>query len=78
MTEQSQSFEKSMARLEEIVARMERGDVPLEQALSLFEEGTGLVSRCTALLDEAELKVIQLSKGPDGEPVEGEFNENEG
>ena len=57
---------------------MERGDVPLEQALSLFEEGTGLVSRCTALLDEAELKVIQLSKGPDGEPVEGEFNENEG
>ena len=78
MTEQSQSFEKSMARLEEIVARMERGDVPLEQALSLFEEGTGLVSRCTALLDEAELKVIQLSKGPDGEPVEGEFNENDG
>ena len=78
MTEQSQSFEKSMARLEEIVAHMERGDVPLEQALSLFEEGTGLVSRCTALLDEAELKVIQLSKGPDGEPVEGEFNENEG
>ena len=78
MTEQSQSFEKSMARLEEIVARMERGDVPLEQALSLFEEGTTLVSRCNKLLDEAELKVIQLSKGADGQPVEGEFNENEG
>lgn len=78
MSEQSQTFEKSMARLEEIVARMERGDVPLEQALSLFEEGTTLVSHCSKLLDEAELKVIQLSKGPDGQPVEGEFNENEG
>ena len=78
MTEQSQTFEKSMARLEEIVARMERGDVPLEQALSLFEEGTNLVARCNKLLDEAELKVIQLSKGPDGQPVEGEFDDNEG
>ena len=78
MSEQSQTFEQSMARLEEIVSRMERGDVPLEQALSLFEEGTGLVARCTKLLDEAELKVIQLSKGSDGEPVEREFAEYEG
>ena len=78
MTEQSQTFEQAMARLEEIVSRMERGDVPLEQALSLFEEGTKLVSQCTKLLDEAELKVIKLSKGPNGEPVESEFDENEG
>ncbi len=78
MTEQSRSFELSMARLEEIVTRMERGDVPLEQALSLFEEGTGLVSHCTKLLDEAELKVLKLSKGSDGEPVESEFEDNEG
>ncbi len=78
MTEQSRSFELSMARLEEIVARMERGDVPLEQALSLFEEGTTLVSHCTKLLDEAELKVLKLSKGSDGEPVESEFEDNEG
>ncbi len=78
MTEQSRSFELSMQRLEEIVARMERGDVPLEQALSLFEEGTSLVSHCTKLLDEAELKVLKISKGPDGQPIESEFIDNEG
>ena len=74
MTEQSQTFEASLARLEEIVSQMERGDVPLEKALSLFEEGTVLVSRCTKLLDDAELKVVKLSKGPDGEPVEEAFD----
>ena len=74
MSEQSQSFEKSMTRLEEIVRHMERGDVPLEQALSLFEEGTSLVSFCSKLLDEAEMKVLQLSKGADGKPVETEFD----
>ena len=77
MTEQSQSFEKSMARLEEIVRQMERGDVPLEQALGLFEEGTSLVSFCSNLLDEAELKVLQLSKGLDGSPVEKEFHDDQ-
>ena len=41
--EQSQSFEQSMARLEQIVRAMERGDVPLEESLKLFEEGTSLV-----------------------------------
>lgn len=68
--EQSRTFEASVTRLEEIVRQMERGDVPLEQALSLFEEGTGLIRSCTKLLDEAELRVVKLMKGPDGEPVE--------
>ena len=70
MKQESQTFEQSLARLEEIVKQMERGDVPLEQALSLFEEGTGLVGSCTKLLDEAELKVVQLTKGADGTPQE--------
>ena len=48
--EQSQSFEQSMARLEQIVRAMERGDVPLEESLKLFEEGTALVRRCSGLL----------------------------
>jgi len=73
--EHSKSFEASVARLEEIVRQMERGDVPLEQALSLFEEGTGLIRSCTKLLDEAELRVVKLMKGPDGAPVELEFTE---
>jgi len=71
--EASKTFESSIGRLEEIVRRMEQGDVPLEQALSLFEEGTGLIHTCSKLLDDAELKVVQLMKGPDGAPVETEF-----
>lgn len=69
------NFEQSLMRLDEIVRRMERGDVALEEALTLFEEGTGLVSSCTKLLDEAELKVLQLTKGADGTPQEMEFHD---
>ena len=75
MKEQSMTFESSLKRLEEIVSRMERGDVPLEEALSLFEEGTSLVKSCTKLLDEAELKIVQLTKGQNGEPEETEFTD---
>lgn len=73
--EQSKTFEASIGRLEEIVRRMEHGDVPLEESLALFEEGTGLIRACSKLLDEAELKVVRLMKGPDGEPIETEFTE---
>ena len=75
MKQQSKTFEASLTRLEEIVQRMENGDVPLEEALRLFEEGTGLVSSCTKLLDEAELKVVQLTKGTDGAPEERTFSD---
>lgn len=75
--EEKMNFERSLARLDEIVRRMERGDVALDEALSLFEEGTALAKSCNQLLDEAELKVIQLTKGADGTPVETELhNEN--
>lgn len=73
--EQSKSFEASMQRLEEIVRTMERGELPLDQSLKLFEEGTGLVRSCGAMLDDAELKIVKLMKGPDGEPVELEMND---
>ena len=75
--EQSKTFEASLTRLEEIVKNMERGDVPLDQALALFEEGTGLVRSCSNMLDEAELKVVRLMKGADGEPVEADFEVEE-
>ena len=73
--EQSKSFEASMQRLEEIVRTMERGELPLDQSLKLFEEGTGLVRSCGAMLDAAELKIVKLMKGPDGEPVELEMKD---
>lgn len=77
MSEQSKTFEQSITRLEEIVRRMERGEVPLEEALALFEEGTGLVASCTKQLDEAEMKIVRLSKGADGAPVERKFEDEE-
>ena len=70
-------FEKSMARLEEIVAQLERGDAPLEQAMGLFEEGAGLLRACTAQLDEAEQKVTLLTAGQGGQPEEHPFREGE-
>ena len=75
MKEQSMTFEASLKRLDEIVSRMECGDVPLEEALSLFEEGTALVKSCTKLLDEAELKIVRLTKGNTGAPEETEFTD---
>lgn len=70
MEQQSIKFEQAMQRLEEIVNLLERGDAPLDQALSLFEEGAALVKTCNGLLDSAELQVVRLMKGADGAPQE--------
>lgn len=70
-------FEESMLRLEEIVRLLEKGDAPLEDSIKLFEEGTKLAKRCDDLLNEAEKKVVVLSKGADGAPVETEFDVGE-
>lgn len=67
------NFEGSMARLEEIVSLLERGDAPLEQAMGLFEEGAKLLRECTKQLDEAEQKVTLLTAGNDGEMMEEPF-----
>lgn len=70
MSEQSRSFEQSIDRLDAIVRSLEQGNVPLEQALKLFQEGTGLVKSCDEMLTKAELEVVKLMKGADGAPVE--------
>lgn len=75
MKQESKTFEQSLSRLEEIVKQMENGDVALEEALSLFEEGTALFGSCNKLLDNAELKVTQMTKGADGAPVETELQD---
>ena len=67
------NFEDSMARLEEIVSLLERGDAPLDQAMALFEEGAKLLRECTRQLDEAEQRVTLLTAGKDGEIVEEPF-----
>jgi exodeoxyribonuclease VII small subunit len=53
-------FEASLASLEQIVARLESGELPLEHALELFEEGVSLSRRCQSQLEEAERKVELL------------------
>ena len=70
------SFEEQITRLEEIVAALEKGDAQLADSLALFE-GTKLAASCTAMLDEAEQKVVALMKGPDGAPVETPFADEE-
>ena len=74
-TKKKLDFEQSMARLEEIVGLLERGDAPLEQAMALFEEGAKLMRECTKRLDQAEQKVTLLTAGPDGQPEEHPFGE---
>ena len=76
MSKQSLTFEQSMDRLEEIVRKIEQGNVPLEESLKLFEEGTKLVDFCSGLLDKAELKVLEMTKDAEGEPVETEWSDN--
>lgn len=77
MAEKKVTFEQAMARLEEIVKQLEKGDASLEDALTLFEEGTRLMKKCTTQLDKAEQKVSKLLAGPDGNPKEEPF-EGEG
>ena len=70
------NFEQSVRRLDEIVRHLEKGDMPLDATLSLFEEGTALVRACEKMLDEAEQKVVKLKKGEDGQPVELPFEDS--
>ena len=68
MTKQSLdefTFEQAMAELEELVARLEEGELPLDESLALFERGRSLSQRCNDLLDAAEIKVKQLDPGSD-------------
>lgn len=74
MEENKLSFEESLKRLEEIVASLEKGDISLGDSMAMFTEGSALVQRCTAMLDEAEQQVVRLKKGPDGAPEELPFD----
>ena len=77
MASQKMSFEESLNRLDEIVRHLEKGDLPLSDSLALFEEGTALMSACGKMLDEAEQKVLKLRKGPDREPIELPFDDEQ-
>ena len=70
------TFEQAMSELERIVTQLERGDVPLEDSISLYEKGAELKKRCETKLKEAEQKVAAITLGEDGsvtgtKPLEG-------
>lgn len=68
-TNQPVKFEDALARLEEIVSRME-GDVDLDSSLALFEEGVALVRTCSAKLEETKKKIEILVKKEGGMTAE--------
>ncbi len=74
MTDEIQdiNFEEALRQLEEIVTRLESGDLALEEAMALFEEGQSLTALCNARLESAALQVEQLTS--DGEIIESEIS----
>lgn len=63
------SFEKAYEELEDIITKLESGDLQLEESVTLFERGRLLSERCQSLLDKAELRVSQLTADGRIEPL---------
>lgn len=62
-------FEAALKELEGIVARLERGDVPLEESIAIYTRGEALKARCDALLKQAEARIERITLGADGKPT---------
>ncbi|MDR9395017.1 exodeoxyribonuclease VII small subunit [Roseovarius sp. SYSU LYC5161] len=63
------SFEEAMKELEQVVGQLERGDVALEESISLYERGAALKKRCETKLKEAEEKVAAITLDGEGQPT---------
>lgn len=66
MSEQGRTFEIALKDLEDRVRKLDSGELPLEEALRLFEQGVGLVRECQELLDSAERRIVELTETPQG------------
>ena len=75
MARKKEKFEEALQKLEATVAKMEEGDLPLEEALKEFEEGVRLAKFCTGKLDEAERKVEKLIRDQAGKIQTTPFSE---
>jgi exodeoxyribonuclease VII small subunit len=67
-----QSFEELYRSLEETVAKLEKGGLPLEESIALYERGMELAKRCQSLLDKAELRITKLRESFGQQPVAAE------
>lgn len=63
-------YEDAIEQLEQLVERIEAGEIGLEESLKQYEHGVKLIQRCRAILDSAEKKIAELTRGEDGELVE--------
>jgi exodeoxyribonuclease VII small subunit len=63
------SFEDALRALEEVVRRLESGDVPLDDSITLYERGEALRRHCQARLDAAQARIEKIVQGPDGQPA---------
>jgi exodeoxyribonuclease VII small subunit len=63
---EERSFEELQRELDEIVSRLERGDVPVDEAIALFARGQELYRACAARLEQAELRIEELTQEPEG------------
>lgn len=61
-------FEKALEHLEEIVRKLERGDVPLDESVAIYERGEALKQRCEVLLKQAEARIQRITLTADGRP----------
>ena len=59
-------FEKALEQLEDIVRRLEKGDVPLDESVAIYERGEALKRHCETLLKRAEARIQKIAIGPDG------------
>lgn len=59
-------FERALSELEEIVRSLEKGDVALEQSITIYERGEALKRHCEGLLKRAEARIQRITMGPDG------------
>ena len=79
---ETQSFETMMERLQDLVARLEAGNLTLQESIQAFEEGMALVRKCALVLQQAEQRIQKLTRDAAGQPVaaplEGEGEEEEG
>lgn len=62
-------FEAALKELEGIVAKLERGDVTLEESIDIYTRGEALKARCDALLKKAEARIEKIALGADGKPT---------
>lgn len=72
MSEQTpvESYEALYVQLQEVVARLEQGELPLDETIRLYEQGVRLAAACQQLLDTAELRVRELTAGAPGIDLE--------